>query len=425
MVESPPLLLRARVVLPVCRPPIEDGAVCISGQRIAAVGRWRDVAPRHQGTRLDLGDVILLPGLVNAHCHLDYTHMAGFFPPRRSFVDFIKLITSEKATWGFSDFAHSWLDGAKMLVRTGTTTVADVEAVPELLPEVWDTTPLRVFSFLEMTGIRSRRDPQVILEENVRTISSLPVGRCYAGLSPHAPYSTVPELLRLTAATARQRRWLVTTHIGESETEFEMFRRARGEMFDWLRRSQRNVSDCGALSPVQHVERHRLLRRNLLAIHVNYLGKGDAELLARRKVSVVHCPRSHDYFRHAPFPRPKLTKAGVNVCLGTDSLATVRKRRRQHVELSMFEEMRALADREPSVSPETIVRMATVNGAQALGLKGMIGELRARAFADLIAIPWADGGGAPWETVLHNARGLCASMIGGRWAVPPATHLAP
>jgi cytosine/adenosine deaminase-related metal-dependent hydrolase len=389
------------------------------------VGRWRDLTRRHQGTRLDLGGVILLPGLVNAHCHLDYTHMAGLFPPPPSFVDFIKLITSEKATWSFSDFAHSWLDGAKMLLRTGTTTVGDVEAVPELLPEVWGATPLRVFSFLEMTGIRSRRNPSTILRENVETIDSLPTERCHAGLSPHAPYSTVPELLRLTATTARQRRWLVTTHIGESETEFEMFRRARGEMFEWLRRSQRDMSDCGALSPVQHVERHGLLRQNLLAIHVNYLGKGDAELLARRKVSVVHCPRSHDYFRHAPFPRRELTKAGVNVCLGTDSLATVRQRRRQQVELSMFEEMRALSNREPGMSAETIVRMATVNGARALGLKGMIGELRARAFPDLIAIPCPDGSGAPWEAVVHNTQGLRASMIGGRWVVPPATELAP
>ena len=87
------------------------------------------------------------------------------FRRRDSFCDWIKLITTEKAQWTFSDFAQSWLDGAKMLLRTGTTTVADIEAVPELLPEVWSATPLRVISFLEMTGVRSRRNPDLILRE--------------------------------------------------------------------------------------------------------------------------------------------------------------------------------------------------------------------------------------------------------------------
>ena len=157
MAEPTPLLLRARVVLPIRRPPIADGGVVVAGQRIAAVGHWRSLRSRFAGEVHDLGDVVLLPGLVNAHCHLDYTHMAGLFPPQKHFCDWIKLITTEKAHWTFSDYAEAWLDGAKMLLHSGTTTVADIEAVPELLPDVWTATPLRVISFLEMTGVRSRR----------------------------------------------------------------------------------------------------------------------------------------------------------------------------------------------------------------------------------------------------------------------------
>jgi len=108
---------------------------------------------------LDLGEVILLPGLVNAHCHLDYTGMAGEFLPPKSFTDWIKLITAAKGGWTYSDFAQSWLNGAQMLLRNGTTTVADFENVPELLPEVWNATPLRVFSFLEMTGVKAAATP--------------------------------------------------------------------------------------------------------------------------------------------------------------------------------------------------------------------------------------------------------------------------
>src|SRR5437016_4911138 len=191
--KQTPLLLRARAVVPVGEAPISDGAVLISRNRIAAVGRWRELANGLRGKTLDLGDAVLLPGLVNAHCHLDYTNMAGQLLPPKIFTDWLKLITSTKAGWSYSDYAQSWRHGAQMLVRTGTTTVADIEAVPELLPEVWLATPLRVFSFLELTGVKSRREPEVILGAAVRKIESLPVSRGGVGVSPHAPYSTMPE----------------------------------------------------------------------------------------------------------------------------------------------------------------------------------------------------------------------------------------
>src|SRR5439155_18866159 len=117
-----------------------------------------------QEKTIDLGEVLLMPGLVNAHCHLDYTNMAGEFPPPIVFIDWLKLITSTKAGSGFADYAQSWLDGADMLLSTGTTTVADIEAIPELLPEVWTSTPLRVISLLELIGITNRRPPKAVLQ---------------------------------------------------------------------------------------------------------------------------------------------------------------------------------------------------------------------------------------------------------------------
>src|SRR5205823_9391567 len=124
---------------------------------------------------LDLGDVALLPGLVNAHCHLDYTDMAGELTPPKYFSDWLKLITTAKSGWSYSDYAESWIKGAKMLVRTGTTTVGDIEAVPELLPEVWEGTPLRVLSFIEMLGITNRRVPSAILAETIEQIEVLSI----------------------------------------------------------------------------------------------------------------------------------------------------------------------------------------------------------------------------------------------------------
>jgi cytosine/adenosine deaminase-related metal-dependent hydrolase len=413
------MILRARVVLPITRPPINDGAVWISGNRIRNVGRGRDLALPAGEPVVDLGETILLPGLVNAHCHLDYTDLADEVGPTKHFTDWIKTITTAKAGKIYADFALAWLRGAQMLLRTGTTTVADIEAVPELLPEVWLATPLRVFSFLEMTGVKSRREPRLILEAAVTKIQSLAPSRGGAALSPHAPYSTMPELLRLSAAAAREHNWRIATHVAESAEEFDMFAHARGEMFDWLKRNERDMADCGGVSPVQHLERNGFLADNLLAVHVNYLSPGDAALLARRRVSVAHCPRSHAFFQHRRFPREELAGAGVNICLGTDSLASVTKLRDRPLELNLFAEMQALARGHPGLSPDEILRMATLNGARALGLEGTIGELAEGALADLIAVPFAGSPAAAEEAVVHHAGAVAASMIDGAWAVEP------
>lgn len=410
--------LRARIVLPMSRPAIEDGVVSISGNRIASVTRWRNVPQDIRPQVQDLGEVILLPGLVNAHCHLDYTDMAGQVLPQKKFSDWLLSVTAGKGGWGYSEFAESWLNGAKMLLRTGTTTVGDIEMIPELLPEVWTATPLRVISFLEMTGVKSRRPPTEILREALEKIISLPAGRCHAALSPHAPYSTTPELLRIAAQAAFSHNLRVATHVAESDQEFEMFTQAKGTMHDWIARSGRDMSDCGLGSPVQHLERQGALHPDLLAIHANYLAAGDAKLLARRRVSVVHCPRSHRYFQHRPFPFAELASAGVNICLGTDSLISVYKARKQQVELNMFEEMRAFATAHPSVPDPAILEMATVNGAHALGLSGQIGELSPSAFADMITLPFAGKLADAPKAALSHAGNVAAAMIDGKWVSP-------
>ncbi len=152
---------------------------------------------------------------------------------------------------------------------------------------------------------------------------------------------------------------------------------------------------------------------------MNYLAPGDPQLLARHRVSVVHCPRSHDYFRHQPFPRRALAKAGVNICLGTDSLATVRKHPRAQLELNMFHELRSFAARNPGVAAERIVSMATLNGARALELRGKAGELGTNAFADLIALPFSGRIRQSYDAVLQHNGPVAASMIDGEWVMEP------
>jgi aminodeoxyfutalosine deaminase len=417
------MILRARLVLPMAGPVIEDGAVVISAERIEWVGRWSEAQAHRAGEVRDLGEVVLMPGLINAHCHLDYTGMGGKIAPPRSFADWIKAIVALKAEWSYTEFADSWLRGADMLLRSGTTTVADVEAVPELLPDMWQSTPLRMVSFRELINLKSPATAEQLVRKTAEEWAALPnaaadAARHRVGLSPHAPYTTSAELLSVAAHEARKRKWLLTTHVAESEQESDMFMYRHGPLYDWLK-TQRDMSDCGHGSPIHHLERADYLGDNLLAVHVNYLWRDDAAILAKYGVSVVHCPRSHEYFRHLLFPRRELANAGVNICLGTDSLASTAKVRGRAPELNMFAEMRTVLSKEPELEPQTILEMATINGARALKRGGDIGVLRQGFLADVIVVPFSGSAETVEEALVHFEGPVRGAMIAGQWALVP------
>ena len=412
------MIVRARIVVPVTHRAIADGAVELFRGRVKRVAAWREFSAADKKRAVDLGDVALLPGLINAHCHLEYTDMAGEFLPPKKFSDWLKLIIAAKGVRADAEFAEAWRTGAAQLLRTGTTTVADIAALPSLLPAAWDATPLRVLSFLEMTGVKTQRPPREIVGDALKKISKLRHPRSHAALSPHSPYATTPALLQLAAQLARRKKLRVTTHVAESAEEFEMFAHARGKMFDWLKR-QRAMTDCGHGSPVQALAAVGLLGANFLAVHANCLAPGDAALLARKKSSVVHCPRSHSFFGHSKFPFKELTDAGVNVCLGTDSLASIEAKRKHDCELNMFSEMRSFARRNHGTPPAKILQLATVNAARALGLGGRAGKISKGAFADLIALPCREKLADIYDAILHHRGEITASLIDGRWAIAP------
>jgi cytosine/adenosine deaminase-related metal-dependent hydrolase len=291
-----------------------------------------------------------------------------------------------------------------------------MEAVPELLPEMWSRTPLRVFSFRELIHLKEGPSMEQFVHDAVGPWADLPqpTSEQPLGLSPHAPYSTTGQLLQRSAREARAQGWLLSTHVAESEEEYEMFRHRQGPLFDWLQ-SQRSMHDCGHRSPIAHLAELDYLGNDLLAVHVNYLEDGDASLLARHQVPVVHCPRSHNYFRHRAFPWPELAQAGITLGLGTDSLATVVQGPNQPSQLNMFDEMRTLAEKAPDIPPSDILRMATINGARALGKAGELGELAPGALADLVAVPYAGPTSAGPEALIYFNGAVAASMVGGTW----------
>ena len=384
---------RAKTVVTMDGPPIDDGAVVIAGDRIEAVGRFAEIGAR-SGAVTDLGEVALLPGLINAHCHLDFTSLRGVIPPQRSFADWIRQINGLRRELSDSDYLESIAQGFKEAKRWGTTAIANIESVRELLARMGPP-PLRTWWFAELIDVQPRLSAADMIEGALATFRGKESWLGGFGLSPHAPYTASAELLRSTAEVARQNKMRITMHVAESHAEMEMFHDGRGTLFELLRSLGRPMDDCGkGKTPLAVMLDREVLDEGWIVVHLNELTEDDFVRLERGpRFHIAHCPRSSRYFRHRPFALRRLLDLGFNVCLGTDSLAS-------NFSLSLFAEMQSLRDAHPWLAPERILEMATVNGARALNQAQALGKIRAGFQADLIALPVASESGDVIEKVI-------------------------
>ncbi len=394
------MIIRAKVVVTMDGPPIENGAVAISGERIVDVGRFSDVAKKHSGEEVvDLGEQALLPGLINAHCHLDYTCLRGKIPRQKSFTDWIRAINAEKARLSPKDYVASINDGFAEAKRFGTTTMANLTAFPELVSRI--EAPIRTWWFAELIDLRDPSRANEIVDFAVEQLKS----QKQWGLAPHAPFTASADLYRRCQEIAQRENLLLTTHLAESREETSMFRNATGELYDFLKEIGRDMSDCGGRTPVERITGGN---RPYLLVHMNDLSQTDFELLNKSttKSSIVHCPRSHAYFGHSPFQFQKLQELGFNICLGTDSLAS-------NEDLSLFAELRTFRQKFPNVSSEQILELVTVNPARALEQNNALGKIRTGFLADLIALPITTSTSA-FEEIVACDRPVSWSMFSGR-----------
>ena len=395
------MIIRARTVVPMEGAPINDGAVAIAGNRIAAVGRFEDIRRTHSGEITDLGEKILLPGLINAHCHLDYTAMRGRIPPQRSFADWIQAINAEKAQLTEDDYIESISIGFSEALRFGTTTIANLTAFPKLVGAI--TEPIRTWWFGELIDVRNPQKADRIVDDAVESLKRAPRW----GLAPHAPFTASAQLHARCEEIARRENVLLTTHLAESREEMQMFRDAAGPAFDFLKGIGRSMNDCGSETPLALFLRNRRSTGRWIVAHLNELDASDFDLLARTpKFHVVHCPRSHTFFSHAPFALERLRGLGFNVCLGTDSLAS-------NSDLSLFSEMRELLRKQPFLTPRNVVEMATLQAASAIDQRDLLGVIRPGACADLIAVPDANGSDA-FEKIVAFQGNVPWLMLNGR-----------
>ena len=400
---SSQMIIRARIVVTMHGAPIENGAVAVSGNRIVDVGRFDDIKTRNAGNTVDLGEQALLPGLINAHCHLDYTCLRGKIPPQKSFTDWIRAINTNKSELSPKDYVDSINEGFEEAKTFGTTAIANLTAFPELIPQVQP--PIRTWWFAELIDIRAPERVNELVDSAIESLGrartelvlSEAEGGAPFGLAPHALFTASSNLFRSCENIAQRDNVLFTTHLAESREEMEMFRDASGPLYEFIKGIGRPMDDCGNETPLGlfldligsggSPNRPRAIEVNRpylswIVAHLNELTENDFELLERSnsKFHVVHCPRSHNYFGHSPFAFDRLRSFGFNICLGTDSLAS-------NESLSLFDEMRAFQKEFPSVSAEEIFQMVTVNPARALRYENALGQIRPGFGADLIAVP--------------------------------------
>src|SRR5438105_2363261 len=213
------MIVRARVVATMDGPPIENGAVAVSGDRIVGVGKFSEISKRHSGEQVvDLGEQAMLPGLINAHCHLDYTCLRGKIPRQKSFTDWIRAINAEKAKLSPEDYVRSINEGFAEAKRFGTTTIANLTAFPELVSRIQE--PIRTWWFAELIDVRDPGRAKEIVDLAVEQLKETE----HWGLAPHAPFTASADLYRRCEEIERHKNILLTTHLAESREEVSMFR---------------------------------------------------------------------------------------------------------------------------------------------------------------------------------------------------------
>jgi aminodeoxyfutalosine deaminase len=382
---SPETLLIAAHIAPMDRPPFRDGAILIKDGIIKAVGPKKDLLAQSPSAQVvDLGNSILLPGLINAHTHLELSDCTAGPPPKSGFANWLvgmlqrTRITPEEMQ---SKVTKAIDIGVAQSLKFGVTTVGDISRQVHLTRPLLKDKPLRVISFGEVQAMAQRRG---LLEERLAAASdqSLSSTHLKIGVSPHAPYSVEPHGYRRCLEVAQKYHLPLSTHLAESREESEFLSNHSGPLRDlwnaWLTWDDQVPKFAGG--PIRFARDLGLLDYPTLLAHVNYCDDEELAILAAGKSSVVFCPRTHSYFDHPPHRWQDMLASGINVSVSTDSCAS-------SPDLNVVNDLRLLRRQYPQVPVQELWHLVTTNPARSLGLENICGALAPGLVADIIAFP--------------------------------------
>lgn len=392
------VLLQARWVAPIDQPPICNGAVVFGGGVVRAVGTAAAMRRAWPGARqLALDDSAILPGLVNAHVHLELSALSPGERPAR-FVDWLKRLVPQTPAppEAIRAFAENGVRaGVAQCLRFGVTTVGDISRQCAVTRPMLSGGPLCVVSFGEVQAMARRRG---FLDERLAAAadSSGESGFLRAGISPHAPYSVEAAGYRRCLEIARQRALPLATHLAETRDEAEFLADHYGpfrELWEYLGDWDDAVPTFAG-GPIRYAHALGLLDYPCVLAHVNYCDDDELAILAAGRASVVYCPRTHAWFDHPPHRWREMLSAGINVAIGTDSCAS-------SPDLNLVDDLRLLHRIYPQVPADELWESATLRGARALGLENIVGSITPGKSADLIALGAV--GNNPLQEILEEA----------------------
>lgn len=369
---------RAKFILAESDLLLQNAAIHVSEPgRISRLEPWHGPPADREVEVVDWGSAAIVPGFVNAHAHLDLTDLHNQIGAFASFTDWLMRLVRKRRQWTVEDYRRSVRKGAGLALSSGTTLVGDISS-GGVTAQALASEKLRKVIFEESLGLQPEDATAEAVSLEKRLECNAPDPLLALGVSPHAPYSVSPQLFAEVAELARRKGILIAIHVAETRAEIQFLQAGSGEFMDFLTQLDVLPPDWmpPGVTPIAYLDQMGILEQSPLLIHGNYL---DAESMSRihsSRCSIVYCPRSHAYFGFDRHPVRELLDQGVNVALGTDSLAS-------NDSLNMLDEMRFLFDRRKDLNCGEIWRMATLNGASALRYGGLLGRLRRGYWADM------------------------------------------
>lgn len=379
--------IAASYLLPINGKPIHDGMiVCDDDGCIVAVGEKKTLLKTYPDITVDdFPDHLMMPGLVNAHTHLDLL----FFPNTGESPQFFNWLVSgwdHRKKMTPADRRHCLEEGMQQLLRAGTTSVGDVGQYVGVVSQAANS-PLRMVLFPEIltggdTSIMENYESAFQQLEEIMGSSS---SRLTGGIAPYAAYTLSKNLLKVLTQQSREMKIPLKIHVAESFQEMQFFYESTGEIAEKLFPQMGWASQLPPeyrKTPIQYLESIGFLEGKPTLVGCNHLSETDLQSIAKSGAKVIHSPRSNAYLKLGLPPLKKLLSLGIPVAIGTDGTSSLHS-------LSVWDEMRYMMDHYPEgerPEPLDLLKMATLHGARALGLEKSVGSLESGKMADLLLI---------------------------------------
>ncbi|PYS01721.1 MAG: hypothetical protein DMG16_11570 [Acidobacteria bacterium] len=401
-------------ICPVSSPPIRNGSIAVDNGKIVS-------CPAVEGRNVrTFRGCAIIPGFVNAHSHLELTILRGFLEDLR-FSEWIPKLTHVKYQHlGRDEMLASARLGCVEMIRAGVTCLGEVMD----LGTAWQAMRefgLQGIAFQEVFGPAETQADQALadLKKKIDTYRPAQTDTLRVGVSPHAPYTVSAKLFCLVNRFANAENLRMTTHIAESEDEGMFVRWGTGAFAE--RWTERGIPLLPAgCSPLAFIDGLGLVRPEMLLVHAIDLEDSDFEILRSKRPAFVHCPKSNAKFAHGVARVPEICDTGIAIGLGTDSVAS-------NNVVDTFEEMRAAIFQQrarrqsiDALDAQSAFRMATLGGAECLGLSQFLGSLDTGKRADFVVVDLTDPAVQPvydpiaamvYSASRHNIR---ATFIGGQ-----------